>query len=699
MGDRIALTRAGTAHSFSGWLAGMCLLLLVGFGFRLSFYSGHVYHIDEYISMLAATMVAQRGLPILPSGLFYDHGLLFSLISGAFVALLGFSEEVARWPTLLVSALTIAVYYAAARQLFGSCITGLLASVLVAFNGLSIEWGARARMYALAHLFILLSITWLLKSTLKCPSRRGRYLFLLFLAGALFSHTISFIIVPTLAFLLFLFTLIYRREWLSSPGLLQQVLAALGVLIVAMALVAVGQTGSTVPLQNSIADAPPPLGLEFLRGFFLPGLEWSRFDDMIGFFLVPAYRWLVILISLSLLLTLYRLLRHTVRFSDVAFLFLVLFVATTILELGGLFTHNWQKTRYLFIVALPAFLLLGAESLTRLLREATFLLMSLSKDAIGLKLGRTLVSVVGIGIIVGTWGPAAWDVAGAQGTGDYNTAFASVRENWRPGDRVMTVHPSAAYLYLGRCDYYANQESAKVLSVDEDVDSQEGTIVETGGSLVGRYTGSPLIDSAEKFNTVLAEGHRVWFVVDQSRLYGRYDLLFVQQVFAQMDVFERTGRVLVLLSRPYPLPVPKEPAVSLDANFSDVIKLGGYSLDLDGIAPDGTVQLGLYWQPQVAEFSKAYKVFVQLRNEEDQIVAQADHFVFENLLISSVLVQAMQQGEWLRDTADLKLPASLPSGTYRLLVGLYDPDTSARLPLVADQSGENAVILETVSIP
>jgi hypothetical protein len=57
------------------------------------------------------------------------------------------------------------------------------------------------------------------------------------------------------------------------------------------------------------------------------------------------------------------------------------------------------------------------------------------------------------------------------------------------------------------------------------------------------------------------------------------------------------------------------------------------------------------------------------------------------------------QGEWLRDTADLTVPQELPSGTYRLLVGLYDPDTFERVPLVADQSGENAVILETVSIP
>jgi hypothetical protein len=54
-------------HKFELIMGG---LLLVGFWVRVSFMAGGIYHIDEFISMLAATMVAQRGLPILPSGLF-----------------------------------------------------------------------------------------------------------------------------------------------------------------------------------------------------------------------------------------------------------------------------------------------------------------------------------------------------------------------------------------------------------------------------------------------------------------------------------------------------------------------------------------------------------------------------------------------------------------------------------------------------
>jgi hypothetical protein len=111
------------------------------------------------------------------------------------------------------------------------------------------------------------------------------------------------------------------------------------------------------------------------------------------------------------------------------------------------------------------------------------------------------------------------------------------------------------------------------------------------------------------------------------------------------------------------------------------------------------VQLGLYWRPQTAQFAKVYKVFVQLRNEQEQTVAQADHYIFEGMLTGAALEQLRDQQEWLRDTADLTFPQGLPSGSYRLLVGLYDPDTFERVPVVADQSGENAVLLETVAVP
>jgi len=138
--------------------------------------------------------------------------------------------------------------------------------------------------------------------------------------------------------------------------------------------------------------------------------------------------------------------------------------------------------------------------------------------------------------------------------------------------------------------------------------------------------------------------------------------------------------------------------VTLSANFGNAIQLGGYGIDFSAVAPDGTVQLALYWRSQAVQFSRPYKVFVQIRNEQDEVVTQADHYILEGMLTNAVLAQLKEQGEWLRDTADIHMPVGLPAGTYRLLVGLYDPDTFERVPVIADESGENAVILETVTI-
>jgi hypothetical protein len=252
----------------------------------------------------------------------------------------------------------------------------------------------------------------------------------------------------------------------------------------------------------------------------------------------------------------------------------------------------------------------------------------------------------------------------------------------------MTVHPSAAYLYLGHSEFYVSEKRARVV-LEEESDE-----------MVDRYVGSTLIDSVDALNQTFATARgRLWLVVDVDRLFNRYSPLFTQQIFAQMEMVNNSGGVPVFLSRPYPRPLAAQPPARLSANFGNLMELGGYSVDFAAIAPDGTLQLVLYWRPLVAQISKPFKVFVQIRNEQEQIIAQADHFIMQGLLTSTVLEQLVEQREWLRDSAILKMPASLPDGNYRLLVGLYDPDTLERVPLEADTSGENAAILERLTVP
>ena len=660
------------------------LLLAMGFALRFKHLLARIFHIDEYISMLAAQMTAEKGAPIFPSGMFYDHGLLTSYLTAPLLRLLGFSEEIARWPALLAGLLTVAALYLIGARLKSQA-AGLLAMTFAVLDVNMILWSARVRMYSLAGLFMALGLYFLAQGTMVNPQRRYRLAAVACYVGAALTHSVSVVILPVWGLAGLVCVAVGRKkfdlDWYRHKSIRLEVLILLLLLVVGTGFGIVRQ----IPFLSPGADGGDGTGgvVGVLRKFLEPGVSWERIDDFIHYYTTPSYWPLLVLGGLAFVLAAASVMRGQFSRRDLVTLFLGLVFWLAMAELGLALNHTWRKTRYLFILCQAPFLLLAADGLARL---GGLIAGLFRKRPQSMALAGTLL---GIMAILGSWGSSALATASAQGTGGYDVALMWVKKNWQGGDRVMTVHPSAAYLYLGRSDYYATQGTARVF-LDEE--SEE---------LVDRYIGSQLVNSVDSFNALVAQQGRLWFVVDASRLFARYDPLFVQQVFAQMDMVHEAGGVLVFLSRPYPQPVPAEPSSMVNASFADLIELGGYSLNLERIAPDRTVQLGLYWRPQAAHFAKVYKVFVQLRNERDQTVAQADHFIFEGWLTGSVMDQLRDQHEWLRDTADLTLPQELPSGRYHLLVGLYDPDTPTfeRVHVVPDQSGENAVLLETVAVP
>ncbi|MBI1879607.1 MAG: glycosyltransferase family 39 protein, partial [Chloroflexi bacterium] len=165
----------------------LCLLLLA-FALRLGHLLAGIFHIDEYISMLAAQMTAQTGAPILPSGLLYHQGLLLSYLAAPFIRWAGFTEAIARWPSLLAGVLTVAAYYRVGRQIFQTSVAGMIALTLAALDTSMILWSARMRMYALAGLLMLLALYFLLQGTLLQPGRFYRLAAVACFLGAILAH-------------------------------------------------------------------------------------------------------------------------------------------------------------------------------------------------------------------------------------------------------------------------------------------------------------------------------------------------------------------------------------------------------------------------------------------------------------------------------------------------------------------------------
>ena len=126
--------------------------------------------------------------------------------------------------------------------------------------------------------------------TLHRPNPRGRYLFLLFLAAALLSHTVTALILLPLAVTLLFFTVVYNRTWFRYRGLWREILVAVVIMGGTLTVFVVSQEQfSRAALETANVSAAAPLGLDVLPRFLDPGVEFNRFDDLIYFYLEPDF--------------------------------------------------------------------------------------------------------------------------------------------------------------------------------------------------------------------------------------------------------------------------------------------------------------------------------------------------------------------------------------------------------------------------
>jgi hypothetical protein len=120
--------------------------------------------------------------------------------------------------------------------------------------------------------------------------------------------------------------------------------------------------------------------------------------------------------------------------------------------------------------------------------------------------------------------------------------------------------------------------------------------------------------------------------------------------------------------------------------FGEHIRLVGYDQDRGSAAPGEAVTFRFYWQASAPPGGN-YSQFVHLVPEDsNNLLAQADG----NPAAPERLTQTwINRDETLIGPPFvLNLPADLPSGTYRVLTGLYDFNTGVRLGVIEDITGE-----------
>ena len=138
----------------------------------------------------------------------------------------------------------------------------------------------------------------------------------------------------------------------------------------------------------------------------------------------------------------------------------------------------------------------------------------------------------------------------------------------------------------------------------------------------------------------------------------------------------------------------------VEANFDGLVRLVGYDIDTRRARPGGRLPVTLYWQAQ-APILEDYHVFVHLEGDNvagstPGIWGQADG----RPVCWTYPTFDWRPGQIIADQHAIAIKPNTPPGDYPVLVGMYLPDTGARLE-VWDGAGNpvsNFVRLTTVSI-
>jgi hypothetical protein len=118
-------------------------------------------------------------------------------------------------------------------------------------------------------------------------------------------------------------------------------------------------------------------------------------------------------------------------------------------------------------------------------------------------------------------------------------------------------------------------------------------------------------------------------------------------------------------------------AVSQPAAFAQTITLLGYEA-AEASAPGRPFCPIFYWEAAEA-VENDYTVFFHLVDESGYVHAQRDRAPAQGFYPTS----AWTPGEVVADMHCLQIPPQLAPGQYGLNVGLYDPDSGERLPLLS----------------
>jgi hypothetical protein len=123
-----------------------------------------------------------------------------------------------------------------------------------------------------------------------------------------------------------------------------------------------------------------------------------------------------------------------------------------------------------------------------------------------------------------------------------------------------------------------------------------------------------------------------------------------------------------------------QPATQFEATLGEQIQLVGYTLPADQriqVADNIVMSLESFWQA-LKPVGRNYTIFTQILDSNNQFVTGFDTQPLNGTYPTSL----WQPGEIVNQRVNLTLPPNTPPGEYRLVTGMYEANTGARLKAI-----------------
>ena len=629
----------------------LLLVVLLAFGLRLYALDRQDIWGDEAFSI----WLSARPLPEVVAGGADTHPPLYPFLLYVWERLAGTSPLAVRFLSALVGTLLVPIVYVlavrATRPMAGNLVgvplwTALLAALLAAVSPVLVYYAQETRMYGLVTLLATASVYWALRF-LRQP-RSPAVALACWASGlaAAYTHYYAFFVI--LAENVVLLPILWRRRR-ERPGDLGRWLAIQGGLaLVYLPWIAVqsGFLGGKASARFGEWDLATALRITgdtltaFAAGLAVPP-RWA--------WAIAAVFGLAVVAGLALILRR----RRPEGVLVAASLLLPLLLAWAVNPIMPFF-----YARYLLLVA-PAFYLLAAWGVAALRRVWV---------PLGAIAALALLAGSGLGL-----GEYYGDEAYLKGR--YGQMMAYVEDHALPGDGLLLANLLQRPLY----EYYGPEGVEAHYVPRQGIPLEDARTVEDLEAIAGRHSRLWLVrfGNPAEYDP---DGYLVrWLATHGSRAY------FGGWVDADLSLYVMA-----------PAGSAGEIQHALRADLGGRVRLLGYSLDAQQVAPGETLLLTLYWQA-LAPMEERYTVFTHLLDEEGQIQAQMDG----EPQGGGLPTDRWAVGQVVQDNYALAVSPGARPGPHLLEAGMYLLATMDRLPVQDPESGAelgDRVILGTIEV-